>query len=75
MDEVWGFDQLPKFLKECDYIVNCAPLTSQTKGMWNLDTFSQMKKSSVFMNIGRGPSVNEDDLHKALCENIIDGAV
>jgi len=34
-----------------------------------------MKKSAVFMNIGRGNTVVEDDLVKALKEKIIAGAV
>lgn len=29
-------------------------------------TFSKMKKSSVFINIGRGSTVKEDDLISAL---------
>ena len=33
-----------------------------------------MKKSAVFVNIGRGNSVNEDDLVKALQEEMIAGA-
>ena len=33
-----------------------------------------MKKSAVFVNIGRGNSVNEDDLAKALQEEMIAGA-
>ena len=38
-------------------------------------TFSKMKKSAVFMNIGRGTTVNEDDLVTALDSEIIAGAV
>jgi D-2-hydroxyacid dehydrogenase (NADP+) len=38
-------------------------------------TFSKMKKSAVFLNIGRGTTVNEDDLVKALNEEMIAGAV
>jgi len=38
-------------------------------------TFSKMKKSAVFMNIGRGTCVNEDDLVKALKTKKIGGAV
>lgn len=37
--------------------------------------FSKMKKRSVFMNIGRGTTVNEEDLAKALIEGTIAGAV
>ena len=38
-------------------------------------TFSKMKESAVFMNIGRGMNVNENDLVKALKSKIIGGAV
>ena len=34
-----------------------------------------MKKSAVFMNIGRGTTVNEQDLVEALNSKIIGGAV
>jgi len=34
-----------------------------------------MKKSAVFMNIGRGNTVVEDDLIRALKEKVIAGAV
>lgn len=75
VDECWGFDRLDEFIGQCDYIVNCAPLTGTTKGMWNKETFGKMKKDAVFMNIGRGPSVNEMDLYHALCDGTIGGAV
>jgi len=75
VDECWGFDRFDDFLEECDYIVSCCPLTEQTKGMWNKDSFAKMKKSAVFMNIGRGPSVNEQDLSDALVKGTIAGAV
>ena len=38
-------------------------------------TFKKMKKSAVFMNIGRGPTVNEEDLIEALQSEMIGGAV
>lgn len=38
-------------------------------------TFSLMKQSAVFMNIGRGTTVNEDDLIEALNTKMISGAV
>ena len=38
-------------------------------------TFSKMKRTAVFMNIGRGSTVNEDDLIKALKTQQIQGAV
>ena len=38
-------------------------------------TFSKMKKTAVFMNIGRGTTVNEDHLVQALKDKTIAGAV
>jgi len=38
-------------------------------------TFKKMKKTAVFMNIGRGTCVNEEDLIKALNTKVIAGAV
>ena len=40
-----------------------------------MERFKKMKKNAVFMNIGRGPSVNEYDLANALHDGIIKGAV
>jgi phosphoglycerate dehydrogenase-like enzyme len=38
-----------------------------TNDFFNMkSTFSKMKKSAVFMNIGRGTTVDEDDLANAL---------
>lgn len=74
-NHIFGFDKLDQFLSRCDYIVSCLPLTNETKHFWNLEKFKKMKKSAVFMNIGRGPNVNEIDLCKALHAKIIQGAV
>ena len=38
-------------------------------------TFSKMKKTAVFMNIGRGTTCDEQDLANALNEGIICGGV
>mmetsp|Transcript_5446 Transcript_5446/g.9199 ORF Transcript_5446/g.9199 Transcript_5446/m.9199 type:complete len:118 (+) Transcript_5446:705-1058(+) len=47
-----------------------------TDDFFNLDsTFTKMKPTAVFMNIGRGTTVNEADLVKALKEKMIAGAV
>ena len=34
-----------------------------------------MKKTAIFMNIGRGPTVKEDDLTQSLKDGTIAGAV
>ncbi|MEP1472327.1 MAG: D-2-hydroxyacid dehydrogenase [Halieaceae bacterium] len=60
--------------KEADIVVNAAPLTSATKGMFNEAFFSAMKSSAYFINVGRGESAVTADLIKALNEGQIAGA-
>lgn len=55
-DEVYGSDQLHEMMGKCDYVLCAAPLTPETKHMFNADTFRAMKNSTVFLNIGRGTS-------------------
>ena len=57
------FDTL---LRESDIVSVHAPLTAETEGLMNKDAFAKMKKSAIFLNLGRGPIVVEEDLAKAL---------
>lgn len=57
------FDTL---LKISDIISVHAPLTEKTKYLFNADAFKKMKKTAVFINVGRGPIVNDRDLTDAL---------
>lgn len=66
-----NFDML---LKESDILSIHAPLNEYTKNLMNYDAFCRMKKSSVLINVGRGPIVNEADLVRALNEEEISGA-
>lgn len=61
-------------LAQSDIISVHAPLNSQTEGLINRDAFHQMKKSSIFLNLGRGPIVVEQDLAEALRTNEIAAA-
>ena len=53
-------------LAESDIISVHAPLNSYTEDLMNKDAFSKMKKGCIFLNLGRGPIVNENDLANAL---------
>lgn len=57
------FEQL---LAQSDIVSVHAPLTEHTEGLMNRAAFAQMKKSAVFLNLGRGPIVVEQDLADAL---------
>ncbi len=63
-----------ELLKQSDFVVSLAPLTPETKGMFNREAFQSMKESAIFINAGRGASVDEDALVEALQNKTIAGA-
>lgn len=65
---------LDELLEKSDIISIHAPLNNNTQGLFNYDNLCKMKKSSVLINVGRGPIVVDEDLAKAIDNNIIKGA-
>lgn len=65
------FDEL---LGRSDVVSVHAPLNENTKGLFGYEAFQKMKPSAYFLNLGRGPIVVEEDLARALNENLIAGA-
>lgn len=63
-----------QLLPEADYIVNIMPLTKETEHFFNDDFFESLPKQPVFVNVGRGPSVDETALSKALDQGLIRAA-
>ncbi|MEJ2761238.1 MAG: D-2-hydroxyacid dehydrogenase [Gammaproteobacteria bacterium] len=66
--------RLPELLPDADYVVITAPLTGETRGLFDREAFGRMKPSARLINIGRGPIVNEGDLVRALEDGLIAGA-
>lgn len=66
-----SFDEL---LAESDIISIHAPLNENTNKLINYEALSKMKKNAILVNMGRGPIVSEEDLVKALNEDLIKGA-
>ncbi|NP_001127792.1 glyoxylate reductase/hydroxypyruvate reductase-like [Nasonia vitripennis] len=60
------FVNLDTLLKESDFVISCVPLTPETDKMFSDDAFKKMRKTSVFVNIGRGKTVDTDALVRAL---------
>lgn len=58
-----SFEEL---LSRSDIISVHAPLNDRTEGLMNRKAFQKMKKSAIFLNLGRGPIVIEQDLADAL---------
>ncbi|PMC40604.1 D-glycerate dehydrogenase [Bacillus sp. UMB0899] len=68
------FTSFDEMLAASDFIVCLAPLTNETRELFNKDAFKKMKKSAIFINAGRGAVVNEEDLYNALVNGEIAGA-
>lgn len=58
-----SFDEL---LRTSDIVSVHAPLTPETNGLMNAGAFGKMKPEAIFLNLGRGPIVVEQDLADAL---------
>lgn len=61
-------------LIQSDFVVVLAPLNAGTKGMFQEEQFTMMKKTGIFINAARGAIVNEEALEKALKRGDIAGA-
>ena len=75
-DELYSIKDLPdKIINEADYIYATLPSNSETDNIFDKNFFRKMNKNAVFINVGRGNAVNEDDIVEALENDIIRGAV
>lgn len=72
--DVYASSELSRHLPGADYVVAVAPLTEQTKGMFDAEAFAAMKPSSRFVNVGRGELVVTSDLIAALRDGSLGGA-
>ena len=59
-------DQVAGALAVADHVINILPDNPDSLRWFNAARFAQMKQGSVFYNIGRGTTVNQDDLAAAL---------
>ncbi|MFF9166351.1 MULTISPECIES: D-2-hydroxyacid dehydrogenase [unclassified Streptomyces] len=71
---VYGPDDLDRLLSRADWVICAAPLTEQTRGMFDERRFGVMQPSACFVNVGRGPLVDEEALARALARRWIAGA-
>ncbi|MGK2863928.1 MAG: D-2-hydroxyacid dehydrogenase [Chitinophagaceae bacterium] len=69
-DPSWFMEMVPRV----DVLMSAAPLTKDTKEMFNAEVFSKMKPDSYFINMSRGGLVKQDALMDALRSKKIRGA-
>lgn len=69
-DEVVSIERLHSELNIADIVVVTLPLTSETRHLFNVDRFKEMKKNSIFVNVARGGLVDECALLEALNDKL-----
>ena len=75
VDKVYTFAEVADLLQQSDFIVNVLPSTNKTENFINEERISFFKKDSIFINIGRGSTVDEQALISGLETNHINHAV
>jgi phosphoglycerate dehydrogenase-like enzyme len=74
VEGVWRMDRFYHLLNESDVVVICAPLTPETRGMFDLAAFQQMKRTAILINVTRGAIIDDTSLVQALREKLIAAA-
>lgn len=71
-----GYNQVDfdTLLSTSDIVSVHAPLNEHTEGLMDSVAFSKMKPNAIFLNLGRGPIVDEAALTDALNNNLIAAA-
>lgn len=72
---ICGRNSLVEEIPNYDYIVSTLPDNESTRGFFNKELLSQMKHTSVIVNVGRKAVIQEMDLFSALKHHKIAGAV
>jgi phosphoglycerate dehydrogenase-like enzyme len=73
-DEWLAPAQLEALLRRSDVVVMAAPLTPETRHMIGAAQLAAMRPSAYFVNVGRGATVDEAALARALREGRLAGA-
>ncbi len=69
-EPAWLMEMIP----QVDVLMSAAPLTKETRAMFNDAVFARMKPTAYFLNVSRGGLVDQEALMRALKEKRIRGA-
>ncbi|MBZ9787670.1 glyoxylate/hydroxypyruvate reductase A [Psychroflexus sp. CAK57W] len=72
--KVFGAEEQDEFLENTQVLVCLLPVTSETKGVLNLEVFKKLKPDGYLVNVARGEHVVEADLISAIDQGVIKGA-
>ena len=71
LDRLFRPSELNEMIRDCNFVVNCLPASDETSKVFSKEQFDLMKESAMFINVGRGESVDEEGLALALKNNEI----
>lgn len=74
-DRVYSVAKLLEAVADADVVAGCLPLTHETQGLMDGAFFRAMKPGSLFLNVGRGKSVDQSALVEALASGHLAGAM
>ncbi len=75
VDRSFSLHQLDEFWGSADFFVVSVPSNAETAGIVNAGSFASMRPSAVLLNVGRGPTIDEQALYEALKSHRIAGAI
>lgn len=67
-------DELSELIGRADVIINALPMTEATRGLFDAELFSAAKTGALFINVGRGGTVDSNALTAALRSGQLGGA-
>lgn len=74
VNEIRPTEDLDQVLAQSDFTIMLLPINEQTRGFMTAQRFAAMKKGSVFINVGRGQTVDEQALVESLQSGHLGGA-
>ena len=74
VDESFLPERRLELIARADYVVLALPATPETRGLFGAAELAAMKEQAVFVNVGRGSTVDQGALVRALEERRIRGA-
>ena len=73
--ELWNASRLDDLLAVSDVVFLSLPLNAETRGIFNAERLSKMKRGALLANLARGPLVDTDALVQALQTEQLGGFV
>jgi phosphoglycerate dehydrogenase-like enzyme len=72
--QVFPSAELGRAVRGARWVVSCCPLTPESAGMFSAEIFARMERTTNFVNVGRGGTVDQQALISALRGQIIAAA-